>query len=98
MDVKRQVGAAADLGRHFQNLDAPACEAADLGVALDAAHDVFVGVGGRDGGVDIDAIGAVEIGVVMALKTADEIGGQERVNLRRRLLDDEMAEAGQRHA
>ena len=98
MDVKRQVGAAADLGRHFQNLDAPAREAADLGVALDAAHDVLVGVGRRHGGVDIDAGRAVEIGVVVAFKAADQIGRQEGKDLRLRLLDDEAAEAGQGHA
>ena len=98
MNVKRQVGAAADLSRHFQNLDAPAREAADLGVALDAAHDVFVGVRRLDGGVDVDAIGTVEIGVVMAFKAADQISRQERINLRLRLLDNEVPEARQRHA
>ena len=96
--IERKVGAAADLGGHFQNLDAPAREAADLGVALDAAHDVLVGVGGGYCRVNVDAIGAVQIGVVMALKTADQIGGEERINPGLRLLDDEVAEAGQRHA
>ena len=36
--VERQVRLAADLGRHLQDADAPAGEAANLGVALDAAH------------------------------------------------------------
>ena len=83
MHIKRQIGAAADLGRHFQNLDAPAREAADLGVAFDAAHDVFVGVRRLDGRVDIDAGRAVEIGVVVALEAADQISREESINLRR---------------
>ena len=83
MHIKGKVSAAADLGRHFQNFYAPAREAADLGVALDAAHDVLVGVRRRDGRVDIDAGRAVKIGVVVALEATDQIGRQESINLRR---------------
>ena len=98
MHIKRKVGAAADLRRHLQNFYAPAREAADLGVTLDAAHDVLVGIGRRHGRIDIDAGGAVQIGVVVALQPADQIGRQEGINLRRGRFDDEVAEARQGHA
>ena len=43
-------------------------------------------------------VGTVEVRVVMALEAADQISRQERIDLRLRRLDNEMAEARQRHA
>ena len=95
MDVERQVGLASDLGRHLQHLDAPARKAADLGVALDAANEIAVGVGRLHRRVDVDAVGAVEVRVVVPLEAADEVGRQEGIDPGLRRLGDEVAEARQ---
>ncbi len=98
MHVERQVGLTADLRRHLQHFDAPAREAADLGMSLDAAHDVLVGIGRQNRRVDIDAVGAVETGIEMPFQPADQISRQEGKNARLGFFDDEIAEAGQGHA
>src|ERR1700722_4189403 len=42
MNVDRQIRRAPDLRRKLDDLDAPAGKAADLGMALDPAHDVRI--------------------------------------------------------
>ena len=98
VNVKRQVGLAADLGRHLQNLDAPAREATDLRVSLDAADDVGVGLGRIHRRLDVDAVRAVEGRIEMPFEAADQIGRQERIDAGLRGVHDEMPEARQRHA
>ncbi len=79
MDVDRKLGLAADLRGHLQDLDAPARKATDLGVSLDAAHQVAVLIGRPHRRVDIDAFGAVEVRIVVPLKSAHEVRREERV-------------------
>jgi len=67
-------------------------------VALDATHDIPVGVRRDYGGINIDAGRAVEIGVVVPFEAADQISRQESKHLRVGLVDDETAEARERHA
>ncbi len=98
MHIDRKLGLAPDLGGELDHLDAPAREAADLGMALDASHDVAVGVGSAHRRIDIDALGAVEVRVVVPLEAADQIGRDEGVDAGLRLLGDEVAEARERHA
>src|SRR5262249_2829669 len=74
-DVRGQVRAGADAGGQPEDLDAPAGQAADLGVRLDAPDEVAVLPRGPDGGVDVDAVGPVEGRVVVALQASDEVGG-----------------------
>src|ERR1700742_2909220 len=40
MHIDRQIGTTADLGRHFDDANTPAGEAADFGMRLDAANEV----------------------------------------------------------
>ena len=61
MHIDRQIGAASDLGRHFDDANAPARETTDLRMGLDAANDVEIGRGRLHRGVDVDAIRAVEL-------------------------------------
>jgi len=82
MNIDREVRLPADLRRHLDHPDAPACEAADLGVRLDAAHQIAVRHRGFHGGVDVDTVRAVQIRVVVSFKAADQIGGQERQHAR----------------
>ena len=98
MNIDRQVGAAPDLGRHFDDANAPAGEAADFGMGLDAANEVAVGGGRLHRGVDFDAVGAIEVGVIMSFQASDQIGGQKGQRARLGLLDNEVPETGQRHA
>ena len=44
MHIDRQVRTASDLGRHFDDANAPARETADLRMRLDAAYDIEIGV------------------------------------------------------
>src|SRR5579862_2920616 len=98
MHIDRKVGAAADLGGHFDDADAPARETADLGMRLDAANEIAVGNSSLDGGVDIDAIGPIEIGVIVSFEAANEIGRKKSIGARLRCLGNEMTESRQRHA
>ncbi|MEY9368532.1 hypothetical protein ABIE83_003150 [Bradyrhizobium diazoefficiens] len=67
-------------------------------MGLDAAHDVEIGRRRLDGRIDVDAVGAIELRIIMSFQSADEIGRQEGVDARGRGLGDEMTKAGQRHA
>ncbi|MEY9359987.1 hypothetical protein ABH994_002708 [Bradyrhizobium yuanmingense] len=67
-------------------------------MSLDAAHEIEIGGCRLDGRIDVDAVGAVELRIEMALEAADEIGGDKRIDARGRGFRDEMAEAWQRHA
>ena len=98
MDVDRQFRETADLRGHLDDANAPAGKAADFGVRLDPADDILVGFRRRNGRGDIDAFRAVQLGIVMTLKAAHDIGGEKRDDARLRGLDDEMAKAGERHA
>ncbi len=98
MHVDRQVGASSDLGGHFDDANAPAREAADLGMRLDAANQIAIGHGRLDGGVDVDAVGAVEIGVVVSLQVRRPDRPTETHRRATGLLGDEMPETRQRHA
>ena len=98
VDIDRQVGLAADLRRQLQHLDAPAREAADLGMALDAADDIGVGLDGVDRRLDVDAVRAVEVRIKVSFEPADQIRRQERIDAGLRRVGDEMPEARQRHA
>src|SRR5439155_12863713 len=60
MDVERQPRLARDLLGKAEGLHAPAREAADLGMRLDALDEIAVGEGSLDGAVDIDAVRAVQ--------------------------------------
>ncbi len=57
MHVNRQFRALADFGRHFHHANAPAREAADFRMGLDAANEIAIGHRRFHGRVDIDAIG-----------------------------------------
>ncbi len=98
MHIDRKIGAAPDLGRHFDDANAPAGKAADLGMRLDAANEVEIGLRGFHGGVDVDAVGAIEVGVVMSFQAADQIGRQKGQRARFGRLGNEMPETGKRHA
>ena len=95
MDVERQVEGAADLGGAAHRGIAPAREAADLGMALHAAHQVGIVAGGAHRVVDGDAVGAVELGVVVALQPAHHVGRDEGQHAGAGGLDHELAEAGE---
>ena len=95
MDVERQVERLADLGGTPHRLVAPAREAADLGMALDAAHQVGVVARRAHGVVDRDAVGPVELGVVVAFQAAHHVGRDEREHASRGGLGDIFAEAGE---
>ena len=95
MDVERQVERAADLGRAAHRLVAPARETADLGMALHAAHQVGVLAGRAHRVVDGDAVGTVELGVVVALQPAHHVGGDEGEHAGGGGLGDIFAEAGE---
>ena len=88
----------SDLGRHLDDADAPARKATDLGMRLDAAHEITVLGGGLYRGIDIDAVGRVEIGIVVPFQATDQIGGEEGVSTRLGFLRDEVPETRQRHA
>jgi hypothetical protein len=62
------------------------------------ANDVAIGGRRLHGRVDIDAVGAVEVGVIVPLQAADQIGRHESVSPRLRLLGDEVPETRQCHA
>ena len=98
MHIDRKVGATPDLGRHLDDADAPARKAADLGMGLDAANEIAVGGRRFHGGIDIDAVGAVEIGIIVSFQAADQIGREKGVGPRLRLLGNEMPETRQGHA
>ncbi len=98
MNVKRQLRLARDLLGELHHGVAPTLIAADLGMRLDALDDVAIGLGDLDGRLDVDAIGTVEARIVVALEPADDIGRDEGEDVRRRLLDDELAETRERHA
>ena len=98
MHIDRQVGVAADLGRHLDDADAPARKAADLGMRLDAAHEIAVLGGGPYRGIDIDAVGPVEIGVIVPFQATHQIGGEEGVGTRLGFRRDEVPETRQGHA
>ena len=97
MDVDRELRLAGDLARPFEHLAAPARGAADLGVRLDALDDVAVGHGDPGGALHVDLLGPVERGVAMPLQPAHRVGGKEAEHPGLRGLDDELAEAGERH-
>ena len=42
MHIDRQIGAASNLGRHFNDANAPARETADLRMGLDAANEIEI--------------------------------------------------------
>ena len=92
MDVERQVERAADLRRAPHRLVAPAREAADLGMALHAAHQVGVLARRPHRVVDGDAVGTIELGVIVALEAAHHVGRDEGEHAARGGLDDELAE------
>ena len=98
MHIDRQIGAASDLGRHFDDANAPARETADLRMGLDAANNVEIGRRRLHRSVDIDTLRTVELRIVMALQPTDQVSRQEGINARLRRLGDEVPEAGQRHA
>ena len=82
MHIDRQVRAAPDLGGHFDDANAPAGEAADFSMRLDAANEVEVGGCGFHRGIDFDAVGAIKVGVKMSFQPADQIGGQKGEDVR----------------
>ena len=98
MHVDGQIGATPNLGCHFDDANAPAREAPDFGMRLDAANEVTVCDRRLHGGVDIDAIGTVEVRIVMSFQSSDQIGREESVGTRLRLLGNVVPEAGQGHA
>ena len=98
MHVDGQLGLLADLRRHLDDANAPAREAADLGMRLDPAHDVLVRLRRRHGRGDVHALRAVELRIIMAFQPAHDIGGNEGQRARPGGLGDEMTEARQRHA
>src|SRR5262249_18859535 len=69
----------------------------DLGVALDAAHNVCISAGGGNRRVDVDAGRAVKIGVVVALEAANQIRREKGVNMCLGLFDDKMPESWKCH-
>lgn len=64
MDIKWISAAAGDLNRHLHHPDAPAGEAADFRMPLDAAHQAAIGHRRAHRGIHIHAFGAVEVGIV----------------------------------
>jgi len=97
MDVKRQARLARDLLRQAERLDAPAREAADLGMCLDPLDQIAVGERGLDRAVDIDAVRAVQLGVIVSFHAADQIGRQKRIDAACGRLDDIAAEGREGH-
>src|SRR5215813_9745195 len=94
MHIHRQIRTAPNLGSHLNDADSPAREAADLGMRLDAANEIAVGDRSLHGRVDVDAIGPIEVRIIMSFQPADEIGREEGVSARPRLLGNEVPEAG----
>src|SRR5262245_41029397 len=94
MHIDRQVRTAPTLGSHPNDAEAPAREATDLGMRLDAANEIAVGDRSLHGRVDVDAIGPIEVRIIMSFQPADEIGREEGVSARLRLLGNEVPEAG----
>jgi hypothetical protein len=94
MNIDRQIRTAPNLGSHLNDADAPAREAANLGMRLDAANEIAVGDRSLHGRVDVDAIGPIEVRIMMSFQPADEIGREEGVSARLRLLGNEVPEAG----
>ena len=76
MDVQRQVGLLGNLRRHAHHLDAPTRKPAQFRVRLEALDDVRILLGGLHRGVDVQAVGLVERGIVMSLHAADQVGRQ----------------------
>ena len=72
--IDRKIGAARDLGGHFDYADTPACKAADFGMRLDAANKIAVGVRRLHRGIWIDAVGPLEIGIVVTFQASHQIG------------------------
>ena len=98
VDVERQPGLPRDLAAGLDHLQPPARLAADLGMRLDAAHDVEVLLGDAHGVIDVDAVRAVEIGIEMTLKAADQVAGDEAQQSALRGFGQVVAEAAERHA
>ena len=98
MNVERHVGAARDLRRLANDLDAPAGEPTEFSMGLEPLDDVRIRERRLDRRLDIDAVGSIQIRVVMAFHAAHQIGRQVGKDARRLGLDNEFAKGGERHA
>ena len=98
MHIDRKLRATPDLGRHLDDADTPARKAADLGMRLDATNEVAIGGCRFHGGIDIDAVGAVKIGVIVSFQASNQIGRQKGIGARQRFLRDEVPKPRQGHA
>ena len=77
MNVDRQPRAPADLGGGFDHLDAPARESAEFRVRLDSLDQIAIGFSDAHRSVDVDAVRTIERRIIVALETADQVGGEE---------------------
>ena len=77
VDVKRQVERLADLRGAAHCFVAPTREAADLRVALHAAHQVGVLAPGAYRVVHRNAVRPIELGVVVPFQASHHVGGDE---------------------
>ncbi len=98
VNVDGQSRVASDGRRDLHHVEPPAREAADLGVRLDAFHEVRVRLRRFDSGGGIETIRTVKIRIVVPFQSADDIRRQEREHARRRRFGDEMPEARHRDA
>ena len=98
VDVHRQRGLAAHPGGEPHHVQAPAREAADLGVGLQAPHQVRIAACGLHGGRHVEAVRAIQLRVVVPLQAPHEVGRQEGQHARVRRLGDVAAKARQRDA
>src|SRR3569833_2979271 len=98
MDIERQAGLVGDVAPSLDDLQAPAGLAADLGMGLDAAHDIEVFLGDANRVLDVHAIRTVQVRIKMPLESADEVAGDEAEQPALCRVDEIIAESADRHA